>query len=332
MPLDGLSIIICCYNARERIIPALEALQKQVDPGFPWELVIVDNASTDGTGDIALQTWAKNPVAPINVVREEKPGLIHARHKGLETARYEILSFIDDDNWVEDHWVIKVMEVFNQDPAIAACGGQAVGYFEKNEPAWFARYSRSFAVGKQRESSGYVEKERGFLWGAGLSLRKSLWIRLRGTGYQNLTVGRQGKSMMAGEDSELCFAFRLMGYRLYYRDDLLLQHYMPDGRMRFPYLLAMTYGFGLAQARLNCYRVLLDPGFKFHSWWYEWLAAQKKKLGISARLLSPGKKEKEELQVERAFFSGYARQLWRDKNKLKQFQLILKQQIDSITP
>lgn len=318
MSSPGVSIIICCYNARERIIPTLQALQQQVSPSFPWEVVVVDNASTDGTGEQAQKTWDQNPVAPIKVVREEKPGLIHARHKGLETAKYDLVSFIDDDNWVEPSWVVKVGEVFARDPQIGACGGRSIAAFEKHEPEWFPRYQHQFAVGKQAEASGYVETTKGFLWGAGLSFRRELWTRLRQAGYENLTVGRQGKNMMAGEDSELCYAFRLMGYRLYYRDDLVLHHYMPEGRMHFPYVLKMNVGFGLSHARLNCYRVLLDPGFQMRPWWIEWLATWKNNSRLKLKLLFSSK-QKEEDAVTLAYYTGYARQLWKDKGRLETY-------------
>lgn len=316
MSFNGISIIICCYNAATRIQPTLQALQRQVDPGFPWELIVVDNASTDTTGEVAKRVWDQNPVTTLTIVKEEQPGLIHARHKGLAEARYEIVSFIDDDNWVEEKWVVKIGDVFSMDPQIAAAGGQSLPAFEKTAPEWFSRYQQHYAVGKQMDRSGYIENEKGFLWGAGLSFRKSIWERLKSNGYQNLTVGRQGKNMMAGEDTELCYAFRLMGYRLYYRDDLVLTHYMPDNRMQFSYLLKMTFGFGLAHARLNCYRELLDPGFKLHAWWYEWVAAQKRRLVLGIKGLLSTKESNREINLQKAFFSGYATQLLKDKNIL----------------
>lgn len=323
MSYDGISIIICCYNARERIIPTLQALQRQVDPGFPWELIVVDNASSDDTSGQARKTWEEEPLAPLTIVKEEKAGLIHARHKGLETARYEIVSFIDDDNRVEDHWVKKVGEVFSMDPSIGACGGRSIATFEKAEPAWFPSYQHQFAVGRQAPASGYVEETKGFLWGAGLSFLRSPWKRMREAGYQNLTTGRQGKNMMAGEDSELCYAFRLMGYRLYYRDDLVLHHYMPEGRMNFPYVLKMNFGFGLSHARLNCYKALLDPGFQWRPWWKEWLATWKN-IGLLRIQLLFSSVKKEERQVRLAYYAGYARQLWVDQDKLEGYSTQLK--------
>src|SRR5215204_3095757 len=101
----GVSIIICGYNSSKRISPTLKALQKQqfADKLVSWEVIFVDNASTDDTEHVATEVWNSDPVTSFKIVKEEKPGLMHARKKGLAHAINDIVSFIDDDNWVEPH-------------------------------------------------------------------------------------------------------------------------------------------------------------------------------------------------------------------------------------
>jgi glycosyltransferase involved in cell wall biosynthesis len=318
MHISSISIIICCYNAASRITPVLHALQKQKMKNLlPWEVVVVDNTSTDNTAIIARQTWDLNPVTEFRVVTENRPGLMNARQAGLKAAKFNIVSFIDDDNWVEERWIEKVHEVFSSDQSIGACGGRSIPVFEKNCPDWFHFYENNFAVGRQMERSGYIDEETGFLWGAGLSFRKSLWEELQIRGFVNLTIGRQGKNITAGEDSELCYAFRLLGYRLYYRDDLFLKHYMPEGRMQFSYLERMTIGFGKANARLNAYRILLEPNFQLHRWWYEWLVAVKNVFVLLPLvLITSNKVKKWEKRILRAYNRGYAIQVWSDKSEI----------------
>lgn len=316
---EGLSLIICCYNAEKRIIPTLRALQQQEFTSFslPWEVVLVDNASTDRTVEVAEACWKENPVTNLVVVKEPIPGLMHARHKGLHTATCRIVSFIDDDNWVEPGWVEKVWMIF-QDESIGACGGRSEAVFEQQEPDWFREYENNYAVGAQMGNSGIIDSHKGFLWGAGLSFRKALWTELNKRGFTNLTVGRQGKNITAGEDSELCYAFRLLGYHLYYRDDLSLRHYMTEGRMQFSYLRRMVEGFGKAEARLCCYRVLLEKDFVLHAWWYEWMSARKKMVQARRALKTESDpRKRREWMIQESFSRGYAAQVWRDKGKTK---------------
>lgn len=321
MKPDGVSIIICGYNATARIRPTLRALHQQqfLEQKITWEVIVVDNASTDNTSVVAAEVWKENPVTEFRIVSEEKPGLMHARHKGLAVSKYEIVSFVDDDNWVEPGWIEKIFSIFSTDKNIGACGGSSEAVFESIKPDWFSSYENSFAVGRQADETGYIENKKGFLWGAGLSFRKSLWQDLQNRGFKNLTIGREGKSITAGDDTELCYAIRLLGYHLYYRDDLTLKHFMPAGRMNFSYLEKMNIGFGKANARLNCYRVLLYPSaFKLKPWYYEWLAAMKKIVILSIKtIVSVDKKKKWAAKVLRAYWKGYAVQTWNDKTQVQ---------------
>ena len=320
MNTPGISVIICCYNATARLEKTLRALQLQQFTGTrpAWELIVVDNASTDGTAAEARRIWSSQPVVPLQVVQEPTPGLMHARKKGLATASFSLISFIDDDNRVEPYWVEKVWSTLSSDERIAACGGRCEGEFEEQMPDWFPRYENSFAVGRQMPQSGFIDETRGFLWGAGLSFRKSCWDELEAQGFKPLTLGREGDKITAGEDSELCYAFRLLGYKLYYRDDLWLKHHMPPGRMNLAYLEKMYLGFGQSQARLSAYRLLLEPGFQLRPWWYEWGAARKRILRLKRILKKEGPASGLiSTRVQLAYDRGYAQQVWRDKSKIR---------------
>ncbi len=318
--MNGVSIIICCYNASNRITPTLKHLQQQLfKESINWEVIIIDNASTDQTADFAKQIWARDPVTDFIVKREEKPGLMHARKLGLIQARYDIVSFIDDDNWVEPGWVEKVFNLFEVNKKMGACGGRNTAVFENIIPEWFDTFKESFAVGQQANKTGKIDKEAGFLWGAGLSLRKSSWEALQKRNYVNLTLDRNGSILSAGGDTELCYALRLLGYELYYDNDLTLQHFMPSGRMNFAYLKKMHVGFGKANVKLNYYRVLLDPGvFNLKEWWYELLVAVKsiiKYFMISK--LSQKKDSRWKAGVQNAYWRGYINQVWKDRSSFK---------------
>jgi glycosyltransferase involved in cell wall biosynthesis len=244
--MHGVSIIICCHNSERRIADVLSHLQLQkFDRKVDWEIIVVDNASTDNTGITVMQVWDKKPLTFLKVVNERKPGLIYARLTGVLEAQYDIISFIDDDNWVEPRWIEKVFAIFEKDTMIGACGGKPFAGFEKDAPAWFTEFQGNFAIGDQQEESGYVNKSRSFLWGAGLSVRKSLFQEIQKKGYRWTMTGRKGNLLLAGDDSEICKAVLLMGYKLYYQKDLTLVHYMPEERLTDKKLTRMNYGFGL---------------------------------------------------------------------------------------
>src|SRR5689334_8418509 len=166
----GVSVIICCHNSARRLPETLAHLVAQDVPiNTPWEVIVVDNCSTDGTGEAASRIWASRAV-PLRVVKEERPGLSHARRRGFDEARYGIISYVDDDNWLESSWVRVAAELMEKHSNIGACGGQSEAVCEVPAPAWFNGLEGSYAVGHQAPKAGDVAWMRGFLWGAGLTV------------------------------------------------------------------------------------------------------------------------------------------------------------------
>jgi glycosyltransferase involved in cell wall biosynthesis len=240
-----------------------------------WEVLLVDNNSTDATKKAAVTEWNRsNPPVPLRVVHESQRGLSHARRAGLAVAKYDLICFIDDDNWVCPEWVQTCIEIMSSRPEFGMCGGPSVAAFEATPPFWFEKFKMSFGVGPQSSQVGDVTGKGIFLRGAGLVLRKAAYERLFAAGFRQLLVGREGTALSSGEDTELCMALSLAGWRTWYDDRLSLQHYMPAGRLQWSYLRRLHRGFGAAKVALRPYWEHLDPqkhprlrGLKAMCWW-----------------------------------------------------------------
>lgn len=255
----GVSIVICCHNSAQRLPQTLAHLcqQQGIRSGeISWEVIIVDNISTDDTANVALSLWPPDAPIPLRVVREPQLGLSYARQRGFTTAAYDLVSFIDDDNWVDPHWVTTITEIMSAHPEVGACGSRNEAVCAIDPPAWFARFQSSYAVGTQAQTASDVTWSRGYLWGAGLTIRKSAWQQLVETGFQSLLSDRSGESLASGGDSELCFALRLAGWRLWYEPRLTLKHYLPANRLTWTYLRKLHRGFGFSNPILQIYNIL----------------------------------------------------------------------------
>lgn len=308
----GVSVIICCHNAAARLEPTIRHLSAQeAAERFPWEVLVIDNASTDGTADVARAAWPAPYAIPLRVIREEMLGLSHARACGLREARYEYISFVDDDNWVSPQWVETVYAIFDQHPEVAVCGGAIEAVPEIEPPAWFARYQRAYAVGELGCAAKYVPFDA--LWGAGLCLRRQAWRQLREAGFVPCLVGRRGKSLTAGEDSEICAALSILGWKLWYDPRLRLKHFIPAGRLTWRYARRLGRGFGHANVALGRYRGILSPkrgGWREElrrTWIWQVLAAVRTLLagGLALR----GEREGAQDQFEMEFALGRAQAL-----------------------
>ena len=252
----GVSIVICTYNGRGKLGPTLKHIsaQKGVEH-LGIEVLLIDNASIDGTRQFAQETWnGLGSKIPLTVIAEPKTGKANASVTGFNAARYGFILVCDDDNWLCEDYVQQAFETMSSLNRIGVLGGRGVAAFEGDEPKWFSKYCRIFAVGPQCAKDGDVTDEIDFLWGAGMVFRKEAWTRLRQLNYSFfLNETRNGSSNWGGDDVELFEMIRMMGYRIWYNNNLTFQHYTPKGRATYEYLKSRFYGMGRSRLYLQAY-------------------------------------------------------------------------------
>ncbi len=235
-----LSIVVCTFNGSLRIGACLESLLTQSNPP-KFEIVVVDNASTDGTGDEAAKRLKRHDKdVSWKVVREEKPGLLNARIAGLHSAEYEWVLFCDDDNILFPDFLNRCGKVLSQNGDVGVLGSLGTPEFLGTKPEWFDGHSSSYAVGPQdiREKIGTLN----FVYGACSVYRKNPLLDLFRKGFTPALSGRKGKEMSAGDDVEWCYLMQLAGYRIAYSDSLRFTHQLPEHRLTWDYYLKLKRG------------------------------------------------------------------------------------------
>lgn len=252
---NGVSVIVCCYNSSARLPQTLRHLAMQELPeSLNMEVLLVDNASTDQTAAVARQLWAEySPRFPLRVVDQPTPGQNHARRKGTEEALYELIIFCDDDNWLNNQYVQSAVNTMHTDERIGAAGGQNVPVTDApSYPDWFAEYSDKYALGVPAATSGDISF-RGFVLGAGMVTRRSLFLDMYDHRYPTLLKGRNGTDLSTGDDFEYCKRLLLRGYSLYYDERMILKHYIPAERLTIPYRERLMAGILEAGKVINVY-------------------------------------------------------------------------------
>lgn len=253
------SVVICCYNSEKRLPETLQYMAKQVVPDdVKWELIIVDNNSTDTTQKVAAEEWAKaGDPAPLKIVTETQAGLSYARHKGVAESSYEYIIFCDDDNWFFSDYISWSAKILASYPKVKIIGGQGIAEYEKQPPAWFLQHelNRGLATGKQMEQSGLVPKSRAYVYGAGMVIEKELFYKIIQKPF--LLEDRKGKNLTSGGDIEICYRAVLMGYDIWYEDQMKFYHYIPDGRCNEDYQNRLAYGKGYSAAFLRPYKLVI---------------------------------------------------------------------------
>ena len=122
-----ISIVICTHNRVDSLRRCVRALAS-VKTDYEWELVIVDNASTDGTGVFLASLPTRFSAATVVTAFEPKRGLAAARNKGSSLARGNIIAFTDDDCYVSEDYISAMISAFATDPKIGFVGGRILLY------------------------------------------------------------------------------------------------------------------------------------------------------------------------------------------------------------
>lgn len=252
---NGVSIIICCFNSSQRLKETLKHIYMQ-ECSCHWELIVIDNASTDNTFEYVLtEALKQGKKLSFQIFREEKPGKQYAIKKGVLEAKYEYILICDDDNWLSKNYVQTVFEIFQGKSDCGAIGGLGIPETESKQlPEWFSKFVASYAAFPQAQKSGYI----GSVYGAGMAFRKSIFNKIYNSTYESLLTCRKGDSLDAGGDSEMCYQIRLAGYQIWYDEKLTFHHFIPSKRITWDYLKKLHIGFAKSSVTLDIYDKVLN--------------------------------------------------------------------------
>lgn len=266
-----ISIVVCTHNGKDRLGACLRAIATQENsPDF--ELIVVDNASTDHTGD-----WAKEQMRGLlretqwKVIHEAKPGLLYARLAGLQAALFEWVLFCDDDNILFPDFLFQSEQLLSGNNTIGVLGSHGIPNFMGTKPDWFDSYSSSYAVGPQLV--GEKEKRKlAFVYGACSIFRKNPLLKLFNEGFQPIVSDRTGKELISGGDVEWCWLIQLMGYKVAYSSKIQFIHQLPVSRLTWEYYLQLKRGISSSAGLLTAYSYYSNSsahllvGFVFYYW------------------------------------------------------------------
>jgi glycosyltransferase involved in cell wall biosynthesis len=142
----NISVVIATRNRAESLKDTLASLTRQSRK--PDEVVVVDNASSDHTRDVALKF-----VDSLNLkyVYEAKRGIPYARNAGIQNAGGDIIAFVDDDCVADENWLKNLEIPFVKDPHIGVVGGE-ISYFKVGDELLEAFYIQNMTSGKKADS------------------------------------------------------------------------------------------------------------------------------------------------------------------------------------
>ncbi|MEI7460159.1 MAG: glycosyltransferase [Pirellula sp.] len=251
--MRDLSIVICAHNAAKRILPVLNALSQQRADGVKWETIVVANACTDETERVALE-FGQSHSLEVRVVVEPKPGLSHARRRGVEEACGRIISFVDDDNIVRENWVANCVRFMEANPKAGVVGGRIKPRFvdPASKPFDFdERFAGALACWDHGDHPmRYPPPVYYPPCGAGLTMRRETLLYIFRECGCHLS-DRTGSRLISGGDYELGLLALKMGGEAWYTPELEMEHVLPPGRLTDSYLKKLQMGNVQSEFWLN---------------------------------------------------------------------------------
>lgn len=231
-----LSVIVCTYNRADLLGQCLDTLSNQTLSVNSYEVLIIDNNSTDRTKEVSQQFIKKHN--NFKYFLETRLGLSYARNKGLEEAQGEYIAYTDDDCKVPGQWLSIAKEIIEQvKPAVF--GGPSLAFYMSPKPRWFLdRFGSHSLYGQEARS---LEKE--YIHGMNIFLRKSLFQELDGF---NPDLGMSGDKVAYGEETEVLIKIRstMPGEIIYYHPDLYVHHLVSAKKMSLLWIMRERFNKG----------------------------------------------------------------------------------------
>jgi glycosyltransferase involved in cell wall biosynthesis len=210
------SVCICTYNGAARIGDVLDALDRQTDTTPRWEIVVIDNASTDETATFVRRRFAARQDGRGRLLYEAQPGQMFARRAAAHAARGCFIAFLDDDNILAPNYIERLLDVLPRYPRLGIVGGRVRPAWV-GEPTPIGRAIANFALAicdRGDTPFAYREVVEGPA-GAGLVIRTDL---LRAIFAEHTlaarVTGRIGSGFTGGDDIALVIRAHQLGYEV----------------------------------------------------------------------------------------------------------------------
>ena len=264
-PHMKITVAICTWNRSRLLRQTLDHIaQMQIPDGTQWELVIVDNRSTDDTRAV-IETF--NDRLPVQYVYESEQGHSASRNCAVDHATGDYIIWTDNDVIVDRGWLAAYADGFLRHPQAGYFGGKIVPVFESENPAWLdAMWDTCRAVYAWRDlGDDEMQLASGdFPYGANFAIRSDLQRRFR----FDISRGRNAHGMIGDDEIQVLRQIAAAGHHGIWLPHAKVQHFISDDRATPQFVQQYFVGQGHTNIRQG--KVEKTP----RAAWLEWLRHQ----------------------------------------------------------
>ncbi len=265
-----LSIIVCTYNRDDFISFCLESLKNQTLECNKYEIVLINNNSTDNTENICLKFQKDNPDINFNYKVEKKQGLSAARNRGLKEACSSVVSFIDDDTIICQDYAKEAVLFYDRNRDVLALGGKILPKFESTKPVWMSKYLKPLMSVIDLGDKEKPFPKGAFPIGANMIFKKEIF---NSVGFFDENLGRTEKKMLGSEEKDIFTKLRKKGGKIYYSPKPWVYHQVPDRRLTMEFVKKQAIGIGFSERIRSFQTGTLSGIFSFIKEILKWVAS-----------------------------------------------------------
>lgn len=258
-----ITIVICTYNRAGYLKDTLEDLAEQDIYPSLYEILVINNNSSDGT-DTVCEIFSKtHPKSLFRWVNEPNQGLSYARNRAVKEALTQILLYIDDDVYLPYDFVRSALEYVDKRQSTLCAGGRIFVSFDdlESQPDWIpAELMPMFGL-HDLGSHDKIYPSGNFPRGGNMMIRKTVFDAF---GYFDTQLGRTGKKLLGSEEKAFFDRIRKNGVQLHYWAEMQLTHRIGSQRLEKEYLKKQSAGIGYSE-RLRVQEVFTETAGKFTS-------------------------------------------------------------------
>ncbi|MCU0565414.1 MAG: glycosyltransferase family 2 protein [Oculatellaceae cyanobacterium Prado106] len=250
MPEPKISAIICTHNRDQYLGAAIDSLMSQDFDG-EYEVIVIDNASSDRTRQI-VEPYLADP--RFHYVYEAVLGLSVARNTGAQTAQSPILAYLDDDAVASSHWLQTLLQAYQENEKLAIAGGKVTLLWSDGTqpPRWLspglAGNLGAYDLGEERV---YIDRPGLTPRGLNYSIRAEFLDQIGGF---DLHLGRVGKNLLSNEELLMTERALELGWQVAYLPTATVAHNVAPERIHRTWFLSRGWWQGISE----CYREQLS--------------------------------------------------------------------------
>ena len=240
-----LSIIVCTYNREKYLYNALKSIAENDFSCDKYEIVLINNNSTDNTENECKRFQNDFPQVNFNYVIEKNQGLSFAKNRGIDEAKGDIVVYIDDDATVNREYLKSIYEFFNENHSVMAVGGPIFPVYETKEPSWMSHYTKVLVTSYKYEGNKIIKfKGDKFPSGGNASFRKNVFNIV---GKFNTKLGRNDISLIGAEEKDIFTKMKAIYMPIYYLPRMILYHIIPPTKLTSAYFNKLTLSIGQSE-------------------------------------------------------------------------------------